>query len=918
MNIRNLWILALSLFPAYSFPQVRPRPSSQPQAPPAYMQQLKSLDQDGFLTRAVFKNNLTVLVSEAHATPLVDFLAWIEAGARDEPADQAGISLVMEHMLWRGTATRNAAALAADLKSLGGKVSSAVLYDHSEFRAVVPATQWKRALEVQADTLLNSSLDPQELKRQIDVIGAEMRDDLSNPETTSEAKLLETGFAGERLGKGLSPSAEALSRITREKLLAFYKSACNPNRLVLIVCGDVTTSEVLNEVFRLYGQAKSGAAPPAAAPAKEPQAGFHYLQARAGDRLAHVNMGFRTAPLGSPDYPALEVLRAMLGTGEGAVFNRRLKHQKGIISRSTVELVGFSDAGYLKIGVDLDPKELDRFELAAFTEFEILKQEDADETEVARARAQLEREYWESSLSVSARADRLARLESIGSWKGASGYLARLRQVKWIDVARVAAKYLRLDNCAMIEVLPMQAETRNLSGETIQGTIKDLLKPVVEQEMAERQKATVPAVDVPEAAAAFKPTEIRYPFQMASILRGPELYIREDHTTPLIHMGIFFAGGKLSEAKANAGITSLLLRAMLSDTKNRSAGQIYRQLELFGGSLTPVVRDDCFGVYFAVSSASIEPGLDLVSDMIKAPKLDPEEVERQKKLQLAAIRSRTDRDLARLRFLETLFKDHPYALDPDGTEESLATITPEAVQVWYRTYVADKKPMVVLVGDTQGTSLAGYFVRNFSGSRFQDVKIPEANPKPLDAKGAVEANYGGGSSVVLLGFQAPPDGDEDYFPLRVLLSYASGLAGRMTDRVRDAVRSAGHVDMEYTPLLRGGSITACLTAAPADEELALKALTEEIQRLATATVTYRDFRSAVNAAVGDVMIRQQNRFAQISDMIRNVTGGRGLEGFQDDVSRLQEVRQADLQEIAQRIFKTDKSVTLRLHGKSTP
>lgn len=491
-------------------------------------------------------------------------------------------------------------------------------------------------------------------------------------------------------------------------------------------------------------------------------------------------------------------------------------------------------------------------------------------------------------------------------------------QVKWADVARVAVRYLSLDNCAVIEYLPAQAEERNVRAETIKDTIQELLAPATRQEMAEREKLTVPALDVPEKGGSFSPADVRNPFQTASILRGPELFIREDHTMPFLHLGFFFQGGRLMESKANTGITSVLLNSMLRGGKNKSAEQIYRQLEVYGGELTPVIEDDYFGINLAVLSPYVEQGLDLLGEMIKSPKLDPQEIEHQKALQILALLNRSEGELARRRLLGALFHDHSYALDPNGSEESLAGITPEAVQAWYKSNVADKKPMVVVIGDTQGTSLAGYFVRNFSGSRFQDIVLPQGFAKAVEKKEVIESSWGMSASSIIMGFQAPPEEDDDSFPLLVLQSYAAGLGGRVTGQIQDRVRSASEVSLEYEPRLRGGRVTVRLSEMPADEDQAWTVLLDELMRLTTAPIQYRDYRAAMNSSIAEVQRRQQNRGNQIADVIKSVLAGKGIQGFQEYVSRLQEVKQTDLQEAAKRVFKIEKSVALRLHGKSSP
>ena len=336
----------------------------------------------------------------------------------------------MERMLLRGTATRSAGALAADLKSLGGRVNTEVGFDHTAFRVVVPIIQWKRALEIQSDVMLHPLLDEGEVRRQIESLTAGMSYGASDPATLAEAKLLETGFAGQELAQGTSLSPDSMKNITRQSLLAFHQAGFSPGRIVLIVCGDVTASEVFTEIARLYAGVKGRPAPERRSAAASPSLGLRYHQIRSGEKISRLYLGFRTVPFQSPDYPALEMLRAVLGTGEGSILNRRLKSQKGFIYHAETEQVAYDDTGYLRLGMEADPKDLDRCEIAAFTEFEILSRQDEDETELRRARAQLEREFWEGAMTLSGRTDRLARFECIGAWKGATGYLERLARVR--------------------------------------------------------------------------------------------------------------------------------------------------------------------------------------------------------------------------------------------------------------------------------------------------------------------------------------------------------------------------------------------------------------------------------------------------------------------------------------------------------
>jgi predicted Zn-dependent peptidase len=99
-------------------------------------------------------------------------------------------------------------------------------------------------------------------------------------------------------------------------------------------------------------------------------------------------------------------------------------------------------------------------------------------------------------------------------------------------------------------------------------------------------------------------------------------------------------------------------------------------------------------------------------------------------------------------------------------------------------------------------------------------------------------------------------------------------------------------------------------------EKSLKSLEEEISRLSDAPVSYKEYRAAVNSAVGSYLVDQQRRPTQISTLVRHVLNGTEIQGMNQHVSQLQAVEQEDLQEVARRFLKMDRSVTVDLQGKS--
>jgi zinc protease len=884
--------------------QQRPAPRPQPPPPqrgrastpaPAYMQELKFYEEAPQATKAVLKNGLTVLVQEWHAQPVAALALYVKSGWANDPEARPGASAAVARMILRGGAGSNRAGadIAKEVRALGGRFDARAEIDHTWFVLTAPAAQWKKGLETEAHALLEPAFDD----------GAWAREALAA--AGDGAPELDRLVA---LAHGLPDRGPAL---TAAALGEHYRASYGPGRAFLVACGDVNTSEILREAVRLYGKWKGADRAPGAT---RPAEGFRYREVRGDFPTPRVRVGFPIAPVSSADFPALEIAGALLGAGDGAALERRLRDQKKLILSASSEVASFTGGGLLALDVEVEPQDLDRAEIALFTEIELLKREPPDDVDLSRAVAQLERIYWGSIATVGQRARVLARLEAFGNWKAWGDLLARLRKVTAEDVARVARKYLRVDNALVVEHLPAAAEARGVSGDVIARTIRELLPAATDQEATAREALTVAAVKIPEARPPFKGTEVRHPMQKASVLRGPELFIKEDHTAPIVQMGIFFPGGKLLETRESAGIAALTLRAMLRAAgKAPAREQFVQQLGVYGGELEPVVEDDYFGFRLTVLSGSVESALDLVFGMFKGAKFEPEAVEREKVLLKAD--ARRECGAPELLLDEAAFGDHPYARCRYGSEATVASLTPDAVAAWYKSNVEYHRPVVVIMGDTEGTSLARYFVRSFSGSRYEDVKVPQGAPKGAGKRTVREAPSGTRHSSVLLGFEAPPQEDEDSYALIVLAELASGAGGWLEDALGERDRVAFAASLTYTPRLRGGALTARVDCAASAEEKALAGLEAELKRLVDGPILYKDYRAAINLAVGRYWIDHQTRDAQIERMARFFLAGKNVDEINNHPASLQAVREEDLPAAARRFLNPARAAVLRLHGK---
>ena len=141
--------------------------------------------------RRTLTNGLKALVRRDISAPVVAIVTYVAAGYFDETDDVVGIAHVLEHMYFKGTPTRGVGEIARQTKAVGGYLNAATIYDHTMYYAVAPSSGFEAALEIQADAYRNSSIDGDELARELEVIIQEAKRKADNPSAVATETMYE-------------------------------------------------------------------------------------------------------------------------------------------------------------------------------------------------------------------------------------------------------------------------------------------------------------------------------------------------------------------------------------------------------------------------------------------------------------------------------------------------------------------------------------------------------------------------------------------------------------------------------------------------------------------------------------------------------------------------------------------------------
>ncbi len=201
------------------------------------------------------KNGLTI-ITEKKKGQEVCIGVLVKAGLINETDAQNGISHFLEHMAFKGTATKSAKELAESIESLGGSCNAYTSVDHTLYHVDLLAEHWKTGIQFLNDIVIHSTFPKEELERERKVILQEIARSKDNPMRVFYNHLKETIYAEQNIGRTVLGPAENIEKFTREDLIDYVKTYYVPNNMIVSVCGNVSHHKVAKFVKQLFGDLK--------------------------------------------------------------------------------------------------------------------------------------------------------------------------------------------------------------------------------------------------------------------------------------------------------------------------------------------------------------------------------------------------------------------------------------------------------------------------------------------------------------------------------------------------------------------------------------------------------------------------------------------------------------------------------------
>lgn len=662
---------------------------------------------------------------------------------------------------------------------------------------------------------------------------------------------------------------------------------------------------------------------------------LHYGNARADIGQSLITVGYRLPAIkadkeGLKELATIQVLAAALGLGDGSRLYQGLR--EGLASRDKASVASEVRTEYQALpGMSMliaqllvEPERIDRAEAEYFREIERFRREIISDGELQRAKSLLEKQHYDSMTTFESEAALLSNYQiRLGDWRLFDNTVNRHRAITAQDVQLAAAKYLTLANTTVQEYEPRAATARTFTPEKFAELVATFAPAAAQAINAGDAKPAIALKTFSQGSDRNTVSEgqnvviasIPQPIKDFSVLRGPRAYVREDKSLPMISVSVLFQGGRLVEDQTTSGTTELMLRSMLKSTATRKADLIALELESYGGQIHIVNEPDFFGFTLDVLSRNSENAIKLLLDIVENPFFGKEELLREKAILLARQLTARDDDQARATELlyASLYPGHPYSLPRYGLGEVVKGVTEEKLEEWHGKTIRRQYPVVLLVGDTDGSALVS---RIFSeGLKRGDldktlkVNLPNLYAVPEDK---IESR-GRGLTTQAIGFRTasampPQQANQPDDKMAMTMLAAMAASGKVGEELQTKLGLTDSLTIKNDARLASGIFAVQFASLPENETKARDVLQAELQKLASALPTDEEFELGRNATIGRYFIELQQHPTRALEYARAILSNRRASDVESQPDTIRTVKKADLRRVAEKLTQAGHGV----------
>jgi len=770
-------------------------------------------------------NGLSVLVQPDFTAPVVSIQFWCASGSIHEtPWLGAGLSHLLEHLMFKGTPTRGNSQMAQQIQDLGGHLNAYTSFDRTVYHVDLPSDSALEALEILGDAVFNSTIPAEEYAKEMDVIRREFAMGRDNPDSELGRLIFQTAFIRHPYRHPVIGYLDLFDQVTRDVVLDYYHERYVPQNLSLIVCGAVAPETIFARAAELLEKVPRRKMADIFLPHEPRQHQRRELRREFPTQLSRVALCWPIGGFDHADTPALDLLAMLAGGGRSSRLHQGCVEKLALAEQLDAFAYAPADHGLWGVEARCAPDKEEALVAEIGRQLLVFQEEAPQLLELDRSKRQSLLHQVHSQKTMSGKAASLGR-----GWLYqrdphlSARYHERLQAVTPEEILAVARRYFHVDRENLISLVPQTGKT---------------------------------------AAAALSQEALGRPvpqfLSLGAARRG--LYMPQ-HTLPLLSLRATLPGGLLTEPAGQAGLGRLAASLLVKGTRRRNAEQLAADVEQLGGSLNSDAGNNSAALALELLSPDWKPGLDLFLEMLTETAPTEVELQTEKRKQLSLLQAENDYPMAAARDLvrAALYPGHPYGGKNFGTVESIESITLKDIAAYQASRLLTQDLVFTVTGPTPPeewrdlvSTAIGSLVPHDAGSR-KEIAVPV-----LGEIIRVEKIVPKEQAVLHLAFPTVSVTHPDQIALSILDEALSDLGSRLFIRIREELGLAYFVGTSQFLGLEAGHFFFYLGTDPAKRREIEAELLQEVANLARHGITAGEFARARAKMQSQDKLDQQN------------------------------------------------------------
>lgn len=338
------------------------------------------------IKKTTCKNGLRIVSEHIPHVRSVAVGIWVQAGSRYELPEENGLTHFIEHMLFKGTATRTARQIAEEFDRIGGNINAFTSKENTCYYAKVLDHHAKYAVEILADMFFHSLFDPSEIDKERQVVLEEINMVEDTPDDIVHEYLWRAMFENDPLGSPILGTEETLNSFTRESILSYMEKHYTPENVVISVAGNIPEgfSDYIESLFGQFDQKESKALA-ITTPTLKPV----YTENYRDTEQAHICLAYPSLSVKADNIYSLVVLNNILGGSMSSRLFQEIREDKGLAYSIYSYHSAYEDTGVLTIYGGTSSNQLDELKTSISETTKAIVNNGFTETEIANAKEQL-------------------------------------------------------------------------------------------------------------------------------------------------------------------------------------------------------------------------------------------------------------------------------------------------------------------------------------------------------------------------------------------------------------------------------------------------------------------------------------------------------------------------------------------------